>query len=275
MVDYMLKFGVMQGRLTNKGGFFPQSFPWNNWQKEFLVAKELGFDCIEWMFNADMWEENPVITDEGVINIQKCIDNTGISVSGICANFFMENSIYNDTIEMKKRNIKILNTLVKNAGKIGCSNIILPMFGSSGDFFERKSIWEQLYLLLGQLESGNVNILIETDAPIHIVKNFIDEIPDGRVGICYDMGNAAGLGKNVLSELRCYSNLIGEYHIKDKKNGESTVMLGKGDVPYKECMNWLLEYEHKALLILESYYGLNAIEDTKKNLQYIKDQMER
>ncbi len=275
MVEQMLKLGIMQGRLTNKGGFFPQSFPWDNWQKEFALAKKSGFTCIEWMFNDDRWEENPIITDKGVLKIQECIRNTGISINGICANFFMKNSIYDDSAEDKRRNIYILNTLLKNAEKIGCLNIILPMFGSSGDFFERKTIWERLYFLLEHAESGNVNILIEADASMHTVKEFLDNIPIGRVGICYDIGNAAGLGKNILHEIKYYSNLIKEYHIKDKKIGEGTVMLGEGDVPYRECVDWLMKEEQKVPLILESYYGSDAIEDTKKNLQFIKDQMRR
>ena len=29
----MNNLGIMQGRLTDKGGFYPQQFPWTNWQQ--------------------------------------------------------------------------------------------------------------------------------------------------------------------------------------------------------------------------------------------------
>lgn len=275
MRENMLKLGVMQGRLTNKDGFFPQRFPWDNWQEEFSLAGNIGFDCLEWMFNSDRWEDNPIVTEKGLSNIQKCISDTGIYVSGICANYFMDHCIYDSSAVVKEKNIYILNMLVKNAEEIECPNVILPMFEKSGALFEKEAFWEEMCLLCNEIKLDNVHILIETDAPIHVVRRFLEQSPDTQISMCYDLGNAAGLGKNILHELQSHSNLIGEYHLKDKKRGESSVMLGEGDVPYKECMDWFVEYENKAILILESYYGLNAVEDTKKNFLFIKDQMGR
>lgn len=54
-------WGVMQGRLTDKGEFFPQQFPWESWEKEFSAARDLRIDCIEWMFNLENYESNPFI----------------------------------------------------------------------------------------------------------------------------------------------------------------------------------------------------------------------
>lgn len=271
----MLNFGVMQGRLTDKGGFFPQKFPWDNWQEEFFLARDMGFDSLEWMFNNERWEENPIVTEASLPDVQKCIRATGVSVSGICANYFMNHCIYDSNADAKKKNGYILGMLAKNADKIGCANIILPMFGESGGLFEKEIFWKEMCLLCNEIEWGDVRILIETDAPMHTVGNFLMQDTVVWIGICYDMGNAAGLGKDVLYEMQTYSALIGEYHIKDKKRGKSTVMLGEGDVPYQECVDWLMEHESEAPLILESYYGEHAVEDTKKNLQFVKDQMKK
>ena len=97
-------WGIMQGRFTNKGGFFPQQFPWGNWEGEFEIASACNIDCIEWMFNADRYEENPLWTPQGREKIKNTIRNTGVSVLSVCANFFMESSIEN--IETKEIIIK-------------------------------------------------------------------------------------------------------------------------------------------------------------------------
>ena len=60
-------WGVMQGRFTDKGGFYPQQFPWTNWEQEFFTAREYGVDCIEWMFNGERYEDNPIWTKDGGI----------------------------------------------------------------------------------------------------------------------------------------------------------------------------------------------------------------
>lgn len=270
----MFKIGVMQGRLTNKGGFFPQQFPWDNWAKEFFVAKELGFESLEWMFNSERWQENPIVTDDGIESIREYIAHTGIEVSGICANFFMQHNISDISADLQRQNISILNMLIKNAKNIGCKNIILPMFGSSAEVFEKEDAWERVCMLFKQLENDDISILFETDTPMDIVEDFFCDISYAGVGVCYDIGNATGLGKDVLLEQSKYADLIREYHIKDKKYGGSTVMLGQGDTPYSEWAGGLQNSRYQGYLILESYYNVDAVNDTMKNLQFLKDKVE-
>ena len=254
--------GFMQGRLTEKNGFFPQNFPQSEWEKEFETASEIGFSCIEWMFNADEWESNPIIVDEGIETILDRSKLTGVQVSGICANYYMKNSIYTDKTD-------ILPRLVKNAKKIGCKNIILPLFEASDiDAYGEKG-FAILEKICNKIADDKVQILLETDISMEKVAEFCNRF-SSRVGICYDIGNATGLGKDVVCEIVKYGQVIRNVHLKDKKKGGTTVMFGTGDAPFAECFKQLEKINYQGYLILESYYE-NAIEDTKQNFEYIKD----
>lgn len=258
----MMKIGFMQGRLTEKNGFFPQTFPKSEWEKEFETASQMGFSCIEWMFNADEWENNPIITDEGIEAILCRCELTGVQVSGICANYYMKNSIYTDKTD-------ILPRLVKNAKKLGCKSIILPLFESSDIEVYGEKGFAILEEICNKVADDKVQILLETDISMEMAAGFCNR-SSGNVGICYDIGNATGFGKDVVCEIEKYGQVIRNVHLKDKKKGGTTVMFGTGDVPFAECFRQLEKINYQGCFILESYYE-NALEDTKSNFKYIKE----
>ena len=54
--------GIMQGRLTEPRNGKIQSFPVNNWDQEFELAAEIGFNCIEWVIDDDGIDTNPLFS---------------------------------------------------------------------------------------------------------------------------------------------------------------------------------------------------------------------
>lgn len=265
----MNRIGFMQGRLTNKNGFFPQEFPFDVWEKEFDRASEIGLSSMEWMFNAEAWENNPIVHKEGMAVINKKIKESNVKISGICANYFMKNSLYNP--KDIESNQKILQKLIYNAKAVNCPNIILPLFEASE--FETADAEGKEYLrkILNEVELDNIHILFETDAAVADIVAYIETMENTNVGLCYDIGNATGSGKNVLRELETFSRYIGNVHIKDKKINGTSVMLGTGDAPFGECISCLAKKGYKGSFILESYFGEDAIQDTKINYEYIKE----
>lgn len=256
-------FGFMQGRLTEKGGFYPQEFP-EKWLEEFYLAKDLGFDCIEWMFNEKQWKRNPIILEEGISNIIGVCQNTNIKVTGICANYFMQKSIY-DTDE-KENNFFILNKLLCNAQIIDCKNIIIPLFDASEIELNNVHIYE----LIDTLVNNDIFILFESNEPLGVLERWLSGFKRINIGICYDIGNATGYGYNAMKELSEYGAIVKNVHLKDKKLNGSTVMLGNGDACFKECFDVLRQLSYTGSYILESYY-YEAIKDTCQNLRYIKE----
>lgn len=265
----MNRIGVMQGRLTNKGGFYPQDFPSQGWKKEFQTAAEIGMDSIEWMFNEEDWKINPVLLDEKMEEIYQLIERTGVSISSICANYFMKNSIYSEERKEVERNIRILEKLMENAKKIRCRNIIIPMFEASELEEPDKPLPYVIKKLLQQI-GNDINILLESNLEANLLKEYIQRYDSSQMGVCFDLGNIAGLGRRPETEVQELGSLIKNVHIKDKKISGSSVMLGEGDVDFEKCLHQLSEIGYDGYYILESYYNTDAVNDTIKNYNFIK-----
>ena len=55
-----LRIGIMQGRLSKPINGKIQSFPINSWENEFYLAKNIGFELIEWVLDENV-KDNPIL----------------------------------------------------------------------------------------------------------------------------------------------------------------------------------------------------------------------
>lgn len=266
----MNQIGVMQGRLTDKGGFYPQRFPTQNWKQEFVTAARIGFNCIEWMFNDEEWQNNPIVLDDEINELNHLSNETGISISAICANYFMQHCIYSTDLDERKRTEDILEKLIESARNIRCPNIVIPMFEESELLHANETVVKEIKKLLDDLASDHIRILIESNVEAKILKEYIYRYESDAIGVCMDLGNIAGLGRNPQKEIEELGPLIKDVHIKDKKIAGTTVMLGKGDVKFDQCLHQLSQINYEGTYILESYYSNEAINDTERNYEFLK-----
>ena len=65
------KIGFMQGRLSPLENGKIQSFPWNNWEKEFEIGNKLKFNILEWTLDYDRLYFNPLMTNIGQKRIKQ------------------------------------------------------------------------------------------------------------------------------------------------------------------------------------------------------------
>ncbi len=257
--------GVMQGRFTHKGGFYPQDFPKDNWENEFYIAQAQRLDCLEWMFNSECFQENPIWTECGQKRIQEVIASSGVTISSVCANYFMKKGICDTgSIEVMKRLIDACNIL-------GIRQVILPLFEASAEI-TTVQISEVLFEIGELVSRSKIRICIESDLPAIQQKRLCDLAEGDKTGICYDLGNAAGNGCDYVSDILAIGDRLFELHIKDKQPGGSSVMLGSGSVELERVFH-VLNPERETIFILESYFGSDAEEDTIKNIQYVKKRM--
>ena len=264
-----MEFGVMQGRLTEKGGFYPQIFPWLEWEDEFYQAKELGLTHIEWMLNADRLPDNPILSPQGRARIRELEVETGVQVRSLCMNFVMQYSLRKkETFEAAVRCLHQLGELQH------LRTVIIPLEGaSSPEFYPDEALKKDL-LKLGET-SGQIHCLIESNRIAEEQLALIEPCSD-TVSVCYDVGNAAGLGQDVLMELNVLMEHVGEIHLKDKKNDESlfcgglkSIYLGEGVVDFEGLFRWLKESGYHGNLVLESYFD-KALADLQRNLSYLR-----
>ena len=89
-----IKIGVMQGRLSDPIHNTIQAFPEDTWENEFGIAKEIGLDCIEWIFDTSC--PNPILTNEGRVEIKELSKNNDISINSICADYFMVKKLFSE-----------------------------------------------------------------------------------------------------------------------------------------------------------------------------------
>ena len=224
--------GVMQGRFVNRGGFFPQNFPWRNWKEEFEIAQKHEIGCIEL---------EQMLLDYDKENI---VSVSGVTVNSICANYFMQ---YN--IRERYNSLDIISRLAEAAEILEIQQIIIPLFGSS-EIINIDLIYELFDNICDKLGGSTVRIGFETNLSA-ITQKTICRMLAGRVGICYDVGNAAGCGYDSAGDILEISEYLLEIHLKDKRPGGTSVMLGNGTVDFSEVFRNTKTWD-KNIYILES-----------------------
>lgn len=265
----MNRIGIMQGRFTDKGGFYPQQFPWENWEQEFDTGSANGISCIEWMFNYENYTQNPIWTDSGRKKLLRCKERSGVAVESVCGNFFMEKGLFGDCLQNEDA-FGVLGALLECMSDVGVHNLILPLFEQNRPLTE-KGFWQCIPQILFMADRYQIHVLLENDWDASVNRKLLDTLEAEHLGVCYDVGNAAGAGKDVCEEMLLLHDGIKEFHIKDKPYNGSSVMLGEGAVHFPEVMRIVKDMGIRVPFIFESYYGESAIEDTSKNIRYFKN----
>ena len=70
----MNKVGFMQGRLSPILDNKIQAFPFNYWEQEFAIAKELGIQCMEWTLDYPNLRNNPLLLNKKKKKILRIIN---------------------------------------------------------------------------------------------------------------------------------------------------------------------------------------------------------
>lgn len=259
----MLRLGIMQGRFVNKGGFYPQQFPENCWKDEFYIANKNGVESIEWMIAPENYKDNPIF--KSTKEVHDIRETMGVCVSGICINSVMTYGLLEKN--HFKENVDLLKRLTEIANEIGCNSLTIPLFGQASFSVANEWQCERLMYLMDCVDNEAVRILFETDEDI---SDFVALLQGkANFGLTYDIGNATGNGHDAFYELATYLEYIKNVHFKDKTIGGATVMLGAGDSPYDRIIPFLKEH-YDGYGIFESYYGVDAVGDTLKNIEFVR-----
>ena len=256
-------WGIMQGRFTDKGGFYPQQFPWGNWQQEFFTAQACHIDCIEWMFNSERFEENPLWTKSGRSEIRSIMVNSNVEVRSICSNFFMQHSLESEEA------LNCLRYLLDAGEELGIRQIIIPLFGASEILYTSKIV-ERFKTIEDLLSRRKICIGFESDLSIEDQLYICEMLQMDQIGICYDVGNSAGNGYNYIDDIAKAQEYLLEVHLKDKAYKGNSVMFGEGAVAFRDVFQ-TLDSRNTNMFIFESYFGTSAVKDTSKNIEFIRE----
>ena len=262
--------GIMQGRLLPKYQGNYQAHPVGNWQKEFKIANQLGLDCIEFIFDYHEPEKNPLLNSDGLEEIRKIVQSSGVKVLSICADYFMHAPIHSDNSNIVDKSLIILDDLIKKASLINVTDIVVPCVDQSSlkNKKDIDNLVSNIKSIIKTAESFGINICLETDLEPIVFANMLDSIGSKNVTVNYDIGNSAALGYDPIEEFRAYGYKITDLHIKDRLLGGGSVPLGKGNANFSQIFDLLLKYEYQGIMIFQAYRDDEGVKVFKDQLSW-------
>lgn len=266
------KIGIMQGRLTQPNGRGIQFFPFDNWENEFYAAQEIGLDEIEFIFDYDRYEENPLWTDTGIDRIKKHMDETGVAVRSVCFDYFMRRSFYKAEADardfVKQENTKVVERTLSGMAKLGITLIEIPLVDASSlqNECEKEGFREWFRCIVNNADEG-IKFALETDMNPNDFLEYLNGFDDSRVGANYDSGNSSGMGYDAYEEVTVLRDYILNIHIKDRIYRGTTVRLGAGNADFDRLFKGLKEIGYKHNFILQAARGDDGKEKENIMLQ--------
>ena len=261
----MNKIGILQGRLTPSNGRGTQFFPEENWRQEFSVAKDIGFECIEWLVKKDDPRNNPLWNDGAREEIKELIKTSGVSVPSVHG-FYSKDENYK----------KIAEELVELTADIGAKTVLISFFHDNilETDDDKKAAVEQLQKALQKAETLNIRLGIEAEIPASGIMRFIELFQSEAVGSYYDIGNMVSLDVDVIEEIKLLGKKIIGVHVKDRpKGGGKSLPFGEGDSDFPAIFQALKEVGYSGAYIFQGarVEGIDDIELNKRYYEYIAD----
>lgn len=262
----MHRIGIMQGRLSPARNGKIQTFPGEAWKAEFPLAREIGYELIEWVLDTTDLDINPLLFEEGRKEINAYKQQYGIEITSVCCDYFVEFPFHSDKPDIRLQSHGMLLELIRVCREVGIVFIELPLIGQSS-IKEKKDADIVVTLfndLVPMLEAKNVCLLLETDLSPETLKELLKRMPSDRIQINYDTGNSAYWSFDTVYELSSYGRRIGNIHIKDCTPKDYSVVLGTGNVDFKLSFEWFSKCNYKGDFILQAVRGENDIELAKQ-----------
>lgn len=265
--------GIMQGRLTEPKGRGIQFFPFDNWENEFYSARDCGLDEIEFIFDYDNYEKNPLWSDSGIQSVRYLMKNTSIEINVVCFDYFMRRPFYKapkDEEELiRNENTMIMKGVLSAMDKLGICLIEIPLVDDSAlKSFEEKVKFKAWMQEIIKEAPEDIRFGLETDLPPQEFRDYILSFEEPRLGANYDSGNSSGIGYNLYEEVTTLQDLIFNIHIKDRVYHGTTVQLGTGSADFERLFQGLQEIGYEGNFILQAARG-----DDGKEEENITNQM--
>lgn len=247
----------MQGRMVPPIDGNIQMFPVGVWPDEFALAKEAGADFIEWIFEWKTEPDNPLSADESVNQMRSLSESSGVSISSVCADYFMEKPLLGVSSGEMRARIDKLSWLLKTCSGLGVGRIVIPFVDNSSMKSEQDkgAALEALGAVLPDAEALNIELHLETDFGPEDFRKFLDRLPHPLLKVNYDSGNSASLGFSHDEELDAYGDRLGSVHIKDRVRGGGSVPLGEGAASFEVLFESLKRLDYQGDFVLQVARG--------------------
>jgi len=257
-----LLLGIVQGRLSNSPKNRLQFFP-KNYENEFKLAKQIGFDFIEFFSERRLNNNNPIWKSKIKKNYLHLSKKNNLKLYTFCDDYIISNSI----LDLKTQNY--IKKLIYKINKLKIKNLILPMYGKSmmTDLNYKKFVNEFIKILN---YDKKINIFLESNISPSTFNFFKTMVKSKRIKFLFDTGNRSTLKRDLYEDILSFNKNIGHIHIKDKDSKKTNVMLGKGNVDFYKLFKILKKINYKSNFTLETTRGDYFKRSAEKNFKYIK-----
>jgi hexulose-6-phosphate isomerase len=264
----------MQGRLSRPVGERIQAFPAHEWAEEFPRAATAGLQLIEWIYDLEGDDVNPIVNEQGIAKMRELAATHGVAVRSLCADYFMPEPLLQGAPAKRAMRLRKLEWLLAQACKAGMQRVVLPFVDNSKADSDQaqEELAELLKQVLPKAAAQNLEIHLETSLPPDQFARLLRAINHPSLKVNYDSGNSAALGYRVEDEFAAYGEHIGSIHIKDRLRGGGTVPLGEGDADLPMLRRCVSEADYNGDFILQVARSAPGEEVAwaRRNLQYVE-----
>ena len=234
----------------------------------FTVAKEIGFDGIEYCIGGD-YKESLLWQKGGPEKLKALADKDGVEISSLSPGVF--SSLHPVVPEVGKRaeGREMLTHAIEICPMLDTNAILVPMFPN--DFADwPDATWDTLvegFKPLAEVaEKHKVMLGLETRFSADHLMMIIDRIGSEYIKVYYDTANQTNRGYDVPAEMRQLGDLVGMIHAKDTDRKR----LGEGGVDFKGVDAAMREIGYDGYIVLETPVGDDPRADNAFNLAFIK-----
>lgn len=264
------KIGIILGRLTPAEQL--QVFPAENWEEEFVLASEIGFDAIEWLIDYASWDRNPIWSKQGQKRIRQLSQRHNLAVVTVCADYIQQLPLTVSESCIRDTHVKNLIKTIESASEIGAHCVLVPCFEEyllpSAAY--SNILIEALRSVVGDAQKLGIKLGLEMNWLVESQIDLVRQIAHPALGLYYDTGNATALGSDVYSDILTIGSLLVGIHIKDRIVKGGSVLLGEGDTDFEAVFIALHQMGYKGPLILETPRGKRPADTARRHLDFIK-----
>ena len=273
----MNSIGIVQGRLLPKYEGRYQAHPLGYWQEEFKIAKQINLQFIEFIFDRNEYQRNPLYSISGINEILKVCNETGVGVRSVCADYLMEDPFHSLNHDIVSKSCEVISILLKNLALLEVKDLVVPCVDHSKleteDDFQRFKM--NIVPIVELADRNGINISLETDLNPMLFGQLLDYLSYSNITVNYDTGNSASLGYDPLEEFAIYGNKISDIHIKDRKLNSGSVLLGTGDVKFDRFFEALKTINYTAPFIMQVFRDDEGVSVFKSQLEVFKSLIDK
>lgn len=234
----------------------------------FTVAKEIGFDGIEYCIGGD-YKDSLLWQSDGPAKLKALADKDGMEISSLSPGVFSSQHPVVPEEEKRAEGIKMLTHVIEVCPLLDTNAILVPMFPR--DFKEwPDETWTAMvdgFKPLAEVaEKHKVVLALETTFSADHLLMLIDRIGSDCVKVYYDFANQMNRGYDVPAELRQLGDKVGMLHAKDTDRS----MLGEGRVDFKAVNESMIAIGYDGYIVLETPIGDDPKAANAQNLAFTK-----